>query len=74
MLYIHRRAGEAVIIGNEVEVRVVEVRGKSVKLGFTFPPAVSVLREELFAQVRAENESAARSAEILVELAEPEKR
>lgn len=63
LLYLTRRTGEAVIINNTIEVRVVELRGKAVKLGFTFPPGCSVLREELFAQIRAENEAAARAAE-----------
>ena len=40
MLYLNRRAGEAVIINNAIEVRVVEVRGKTVRLGFRFPPDV----------------------------------
>ncbi len=62
MLYLTRRAGEAVIINNAIEVRVVEVRGRTVRLGFRFPPEASVLREEVFVQVRAENEAAARAA------------
>lgn len=72
MLYLSRRVGEAVIINHAIEVRVVEVRGKSVKLGFSFPGDASVLREEVFDLVRAENEAAAESAgalsdELLVE-------
>ncbi len=62
MLYLTRRPGEAVIINNAIEVRVVEVRGRTVRLGFRFPPEASVLREEVFVQVRAENEAAARAA------------
>ena len=62
MLYLNRRAGEAVIINNAIEVRVVEVRGKTVRLGFSFPPEVSVLREEVFLQIREGNEAAARTA------------
>ena len=62
MLYLSRRVGEAVIINNAIEVRVIEVRGKTVKLGFSFPPEASVLREEVFAQVWRENEAAAEAA------------
>lgn len=65
MLYLTRRPGEAVIINNTIEVRVVELRGKAVKLGFSFPAGCSVLREELFVQIRAENEAAAQAAEEL---------
>ncbi len=62
MLYLTRRPGEAVIINDTIEVRVVEVSGRSVKLGLSFPADCSVLREEVFLQVKAENEAAARSA------------
>jgi carbon storage regulator len=62
MLYLTRRAGEAVIINNAIEVRVVEVRGRTVRLGFRFPPEATVMREEVFVQIRAENEAAARAA------------
>jgi len=62
LLYLTRRPGEAVIINDNIEVRVVEVSGRSVKLGLSFPPDCSVLREEVFLQIKAENEAAARSA------------
>ena len=62
MLYLTRRTGEAVIINNAIEVRVVELKGRSVKLGFTFPPEATVLREEVFLQIKAENEAAAAAA------------
>ncbi len=65
MLYLSRRVGEAVIINNAIEVRVVDVRGRTVKLGFTFPPEASVLREEVFVQIRRENEEAAEAAASL---------
>ena len=61
MLYLSRRAGEAIIINNDIEVRVVEVKGKSVKLGLNFPSDASVLREEVFLQIKSENEQAARA-------------
>ncbi|HEX2529523.1 MAG TPA: carbon storage regulator [Geminicoccus sp.] len=59
MLYLTRRAGEAVIINNAIEVRVVELKGRTVKLGFSFPPEASVLREEVFLQIKQANEQAA---------------
>ena len=58
MLYLTRRAGEAIIINNAIEVRVLEVRGRTVRLA-RFLPEATVLREEVFAQVRRENEAAA---------------
>ena len=59
MLYLTRKLGESVLINEDIEITVVEVRGKSVKLGFTFPPGVSVLRRELYEKIQRENREAA---------------
>ena len=59
MLYLTRKVGEAVIINDTIELTVVEVRGKSAKLGFTFPPDATVLRKELHERIKQENLAAA---------------
>ena len=59
MLYLTRKVGESVIINDKIELTVVEVRGKTAKLGFTFPPDASVLRKELHERIRQENVAAA---------------
>jgi carbon storage regulator len=59
MLYLSRKIGESIIINNSIELQVVEVRGKNVKLGFTFPPDASVLRKELYDKIMSENLAAA---------------
>ena len=59
MLYLTRKVGESVIINNDIELTVIEVRGKSAKLGFTFPTDASVLRKELYERIREENIAAA---------------
>ncbi len=66
MLYLTRKIGESIVINDNIIVSVVEVRGKSIKLGFTFPPNVSVLREELYRRIQEENRAAAESAEELI--------
>lgn len=48
MLVLSRVKGERVIVGNDVTVEVVEIRGNKVRLGFTAPPTVSVDREEVW--------------------------
>ncbi len=58
MLYLSRKLGESIIVNNTIELQVVEVKGKSVKLGFTFPPDASVLRKEIFDKISAENVAA----------------
>ena len=69
MLYLTRKVGESVIINDNVEVTVIEVRGKSIKLGFTFPPEVSVLRREIYERIQAENRAATEASTHLVEAA-----
>jgi len=71
MLYLNRKPGEAVVINHSIEVRVVEVRGKTVKLGFSFPPEATVLREEVFEAVRQANAAAADAARVLPGTVEP---
>ncbi len=69
MLYLTRKIGESVIINNDIEVTVIEVRGSAIKLGFTFPADATVLRKELFDKIQAENLAAAGgTAEILESL------
>lgn len=63
MLYLTRKIGESVMINDNVEVTVVEVRGKSIKLGFTFPSDVSVLRREIYDRIQEENRAAAARTE-----------
>ncbi|MBT4769909.1 MAG: carbon storage regulator CsrA [Rhodospirillaceae bacterium] len=67
MLYLTRKVGESIIINDTIEVKVIEVRGKTIKLGFTYPPEVSVLRQELHEKIQAENRAAAGTRESLVE-------
>jgi carbon storage regulator len=67
MLYLTRKIGESVVINDTIEVTVVEVRGKSIKLGFTFPPDVSVLRREIHERIKEENRAAAAAGGSAIE-------
>ena len=59
MLYLTRKIGESIIINNNIELTVMEVRGKSVKLGFIFPKEATILRKELHEKIREQNLAAA---------------
>jgi carbon storage regulator len=61
MLYLSRKIGESIVINNSIELTVMEVRGKTVKLGFVFPPDASILRKEIHDKIMAENLAAAQS-------------
>lgn len=73
MLYLTRKIGESVVINGDIEVTVIEVRGRSVRLGFTFPPTASVLRREIFERVQEENRAAAEGSALLSDLGGPKK-
>ena len=47
MLVLSRKQGEVIVIGDDVTVTIVEVRGNRVKLGFTAPDEMSIRREEI---------------------------
>jgi carbon storage regulator len=58
LLYLTRKIGESIVINDDIEVTVVAIRGKSVKLGFTFPEGASVLRRELYERIQDEKAQA----------------
>jgi carbon storage regulator len=62
MLVLSRQRDETIMIGDEVEITVVDVRGDKVRLGITAPPRIAVHRKEGYEAIRAENEAAARAA------------
>lgn len=60
MLVLARQRDQTIIIGDDVEVTVVDIRGDKVRLGINAPRTVSVHRKEVYDAIRRENESAAR--------------
>jgi carbon storage regulator len=59
MLVLTRRAGESVMIGNDVVITVLEARGDVIRLGIQAPRDVQVHREEVFRELQAANREAA---------------
>jgi carbon storage regulator len=68
MLYLTRKIGESIIINNNIELTVVEVRGKSVKIGFVFPKEATILRKELHQKIMEQNIAASAGGEELLDL------
>jgi len=63
MLILSRRTDESIVIGDEVTITILSVKGKQVRIGINAPPNVSVHREEIYQRIRddepvAESESA----------------
>ncbi len=72
MLNITRRRGERIIVGDDIYVSVIEVSGQIVRLGIDAPRSVRVYREELWLEIKAQNEAAVQAATALPEGAVPE--
>jgi carbon storage regulator len=65
VLVLTRHVHQSIVIGHDVVVTVLEVRGDQVRLGITAPKEVQVHREEVFAALTAANRQAATSANEL---------
>jgi carbon storage regulator len=62
MLILTRRVGEAVMIGEEVTVTVLGVKGNQVRVGVNAPKSISVHREEIFERIKNEQQEVAATA------------
>lgn len=62
MLALSRKANESIIIGNDIEVTVLEVKGEQVKIGIKAPKSIPVYREEVYQQIKESNKEAATDA------------
>lgn len=68
MLILARKVNERIIIGDNVEVSVVDIKGDQVKIGIEAPTSVKVYRYEVFEAIQAENRAAASSPMDLPDL------
>lgn len=59
MLVLTRRANQSVMIGDEIVVTVLEIRGDQVRIGIDAPKSVAVHREEVFRELEEANRAAA---------------
>ena len=66
MLVLSRRVGESIVIGDDVTVTVLEVRGDVVRVGVQAPRSVPVHREELLRELEATNKASASPSEDIV--------
>jgi len=64
MLVLARKVGQSIVISDNIELLVIEVRGDQVRLGIDAPKSIPVHRKELLEQIRAENVKAAAEAGV----------
>ena len=68
MLVLARKVGQSIVVNDNVEILIIEVRGDHVRLGIEAPRSIPVHRKELLEQIRAENLRAA-AAEVDADVA-----
>lgn len=69
MLALSRRRGEALVINNDIEITVLEVKGEQVKLGINAPKQVPVYRREVYSQIQEANKEASGNLPDMEQLA-----
>ncbi|MCT4613195.1 MAG: carbon storage regulator CsrA [Clostridia bacterium] len=60
MLTLSRKIEEAIVIGNDIEIKVLGIQGDTVKLGIDAPKNISIHRKEVYVQIKDANEQASK--------------
>ncbi len=58
MLALSRKINESIMLGNDIEISILEIKGDQVKIGITAPKSVPIFRKEIFLQIEEENKNA----------------
>lgn len=58
MLALSRKKNEAIVINNNIEITILEIKGEQVKLGITAPKEIPVYRKEVYLQIQESNQAA----------------
>ena len=67
MLILSRKINEKIMIGDEISISIIEIRGDQVRIGVDAPKTVKVFRREVFDAIMAENKAAAESTPVFPE-------
>ena len=66
MLALARKVNESIMIGNDIEITVLEIKGDQIKLGVKAPKSVPIYRKELYVQIQEENKQAGSAVDVEV--------
>lgn len=64
MLALSRKKDEAVIINDDIEINIIEIKGDQVKIGISAPKSVPIYRKEVYMQIQNASKEAAQSVDI----------
>lgn len=63
MLALSRKQNESIVINNDIEITILEIRGDQVKVGVTAPKSIPVYRKEIYLQIQGSNKEAVDSGQ-----------
>ena len=61
MLALSRKQGESIMIGNDIEITLIDIKGDQVKIGISAPKSVPIYRKEIYVAIEQENKEAVQS-------------
>lgn len=64
MLALSRKQGESIMIGSDIEVTVLEIKGEQIKLGVSAPKSVPIYRKEIYAQIQEANRETVKTLDM----------
>ncbi len=64
MLALARKVNQSIMLGNDIEITLLEIKGDQVKLGISAPKAVPIYRKEIYLQIQEENRKAAQEVDV----------
>ncbi len=64
MLVLKRKAGESIIISDNIEIKIIEIEDGRIKIGIEAPKEVSILRKEVLDETRIENQQSSETKDI----------
>ncbi len=64
MLALSRKEGESIMIGSDIEITVLEVKGEQIKIGISAPKSVPIYRKEIYTQIQEANRESVNTLDI----------